>query len=171
MIVPNFSISQSLGTPTTITITDTSTGVDAGLTGRLIYFRKYDGNYLVPTDYTTTYVFWPIASTSLIITDIMDKDYCLDVTVYWYTGSTATYSKTILTLFTNYSEIFLRGLTRAQASDPNKINSSNWWYNKLKLRTLLDDASQAVTELNDQTVAQYCLDKAYDLYHNPQVFF
>lgn len=168
---PNFSTSQPSGTLTSLTITDTSTGSDPALTGRLIYIRKYDGNYLVPTGYTTTFIYWPIASSSLTITDILDKDYCVDITVYWYTGSTQTYSKTILTLFTGYADLLLRQLTQALAGNLIMSKAANFWNNKNKLRVLLDDAAQAVSLLNDQTIGQFCLDEAKKLVDNVSTFF
>lgn len=171
MPTPNFSTSQSAGDLSTLTITDTSTSLVGGLTGRLITIVKYGRTYLTPKDYTTDYVFWPIASSSLDIENILDKDYCVDITVRWFTGSTATYTKTILSLFTGYSDIFLRRLTQALASDKTTITAPNYWQNKIKLRTLLDDANQAVTLLNDQTIASFCLAEAKKLTDNISMFF
>lgn len=170
-ITPNFSTSQAASPLSTFTITDTSTGTDGTLTGRLIMLRKDDGTYLVPSGYTVTYIFWPIGSTSLTIADILDKDYCVDITVYWYAGSTSQYSKTILTLFTGYGDTKLRQLTQALAANKLVITQNNFWLNKNKLRVLLDDAAQAVVFLNDQTIAQFCLDEAKDLTDNIQTFF
>lgn len=170
-LTPNFSTSQAAGDITTLTIEDTSTGSDGGLTGRLIYIVKYDGDYLVPTGYTVDYIFWPIADDTLDIEDILDKDYCVDITVNWFTGSTITYTKTILTNFTAYSELFLRQLTQAVAANRTLITSTNYWQNKIKLRTLVDDANQAVELLNDQTISQFCLDEAKKLTDNIATFF
>ena len=170
-LTPNFSTSQPSGTLTSCTITDTSTGTDGTLTGRIVRFRKYDGTYLVPTGYTTNFVAWPIGSTSLTITNLLDQDYCLDITVTWYAGSTSAYTKTILTLFTGYGDLFLRQLTQAVAANKLTITQNNYWCNKIKLRTLLDDAAQAVTYLNDQTIASFCLDEAKILTDNVSTFF
>lgn len=165
----SFSASQDVGNITVATFTDTSTGL-VSVTGRLIYLRKYDGTYLVPDGTTTDYIFWPAADTSIDI-DVLDKDYCLDVTVYWYSGSSAAYSDNSLVLFTAYSELFLRQLTQALAADRTLINNKNYWNNKVKLRTLIDDASQAVSLVNDQTIATFCLNEAKKLTDNIQIFF
>lgn len=165
----SFSASQDVGNITVATFTDTSTGL-VSVTGRLIYLRKYDGTYLVPDGTTTDYVFWPAADTSIDI-DVLDKDYCLDVTVYWYSGSTAAYSDTSLVLFTAYSELCLRQLTQAVAANRTLVTNKNYWNNKVKLRTLIDDASQAVSLVNDQTIATFCLDEAKKLTDNIQIFF
>lgn len=170
-LTPNFSTSQSAGTLTTLTITDTSTGSDNTLTGRLIYIRKYDGTYLTPTGSAVDYIFWPISDASLDIANLLDKDYAIDITVFWFAGSTIAYTLAILTLTTGYGDVFLRQLTQALAANKVTITQLNFWYNKNKLRVLLDDAAQAVSFLNDQTIAQFCLDKAKEMEDNIQVFF
>jgi len=168
--VPSFTTSQPAGVLTSCVITDTSTG-DPGITGRILRFRKYDGTYLVPTGYTTDYIAWPIGSNPLTITDLLDIDYCVDITCSYYIGSTLNTTKTILTLFTGYTDIFLRKLTQALAANKVTITNANFWYNKNKLRVLLDDASQAVSLLNDQTISQDCLDECKKLTDNLSSFF
>jgi hypothetical protein len=172
-LTPNFSSSQSSGDLSVMTLEDTSTGSFSGITGRLVYLRKYDGNYLVPSGYTTTYIFWPVVSGvgDTLEIDALDKDYCLDITVVWYAGSTASVTKTILTLFTGYGDIFLRQLTQRLAANRVTITAQNFWLNKNKLRVLLDDAAQAVSLLNDQTAAQFCLDEEKKLTDNIAMFF
>jgi hypothetical protein len=170
-IIQNFSTAQSSGNLYAFTITDTSTGSDPLLSGRLITCLKYDGNALTPVNHTTTYIVWPIGSSSLLINDILDKDYCLDITVLWYTGSTIGYSKTTLTLFTGYTDFALRQLTQKLAANKKSITANNFWTNKNKLRVLRDDAAQAVSLLNDQTIAQFCLDEAKKLTDNTYTFF
>lgn len=165
----SFTSSQDAGNITVATFTDNSTGL-VGVTGRLIYLRKYDGTYLVPTGTTTDYVFWAAASSSINI-DVLDKDYCLDVTVVWYSGSTVAGTVTNLVLFTAYSELFLRQLTQAVAANRTLITRKNYWENKIKLRTLVDDAEQAVSLINDQTIATFCLDEAKKLTDNLPIFF
>lgn len=166
----NFTYSQNYGTITVATFTDTSTDPDPLITGRLIYLRKSDGTYLVPEGTETDYIFWPAADSSISISGVLDKDYALEVTVLWFIGSSASYTKVILCLFRAYSELFLRKLTQAQAANPTLINNVNFYTNKGKLRDLVDDSIQAVAVINDQTIAQYCLDEAKKLTDNPQVF-
>lgn len=168
----SFTSSQDAGNITVATFEDTSTGL-VGVTGRLIYLRKYDGTYLVPDGTTTDYVYWPYQSGTgdTIDIDVLDKDYCLDVTVVFYSGSSIAYTTTSLVLFTAYSELFLRQLTQAVAANKTLITRKNYWSNKIKLRTLVDDASQAVSLINDQTIATFCLDEAKKLTDNIESFF
>jgi hypothetical protein len=163
--------SQDAGNITVATFTDTSTGL-SGVTGRLIYLRKYDGTYLVPNGTLTDYVFWPAAQSSIDI-DVLDKDYSLEITVNWYSGSSIAYTVQSLAagLFTGYSELFLRKLTQALAANKTLITRQNYWENKVKLRTLVDDAEQAISLINDQTIATFCLDEAKKLTDNLPVFF
>lgn len=165
----SFSASQDAGNITIATFTDDSTGL-VGVTGRLIYLRKYDGTYLVPDGTDTDFIVWPYADSTINI-DVLDKDYCLDVTVVWLSGSTSAYDLTELVLFTAYSELFLRNLTMALAGNRTLLTNKNYWSNKIKLRTLVDDAEQAVALINDQTIATQCLDEAKKLTDNIQMFF
>lgn len=170
--VPDFSTDQNAGDLSVAIYTDTSTGY-SGTTGRLLYQRKYDGNYLVPSGVTVTYTYWPyqLGTGDVLDIDCLDKDYCLDVTVVYYSGSSIQTSKTKLVLFTGYGDLFLRQLTQYLAANRISITNKNFWYNKNKLRVLLDDAAQAVSLLNDQTIAQFCLDEAKKLVDNPSLFW
>ncbi len=170
-MTPSFTTAQSAGDLTAITFTDTSTSPTPGLTGRLITLRKYDGTYLVPTGYSVNYLFWPIADASITFTGLLDKDYALEVSVRWFLGSTV--DQTVITLigFTGYSDVFLRQLTRAVASNRTLISRKNYGDNKIKLRTLVDDCNQAVSLLNDQTISQFCLDEAKKLTDNVNTFY
>lgn len=170
-MTPNFSSSQSAGDLSIATYEDTSTSFSG--TGRLLYSRKYDGEYLVPSGVTTDYVPWSVVAGTgdELEVDYLDKDYALDVTCVWYLGSSPLTSKTILTLFTGYGDLFLRQLTQALAANRITITAKNFYYNKMKLRVLLDDAAQAVSLLNDQTIAQFCLDESKKMTDNLSLFF
>lgn len=166
---PNFTTSQPSGTLTSVLITDTSTS-DPGITGRSLRLQKYDGTYLADTSGTSTFS-WPVTSNPLTIPNLLDKDYCLLITVTYYIGSTINTTKSILTLFTGYNSVFLRRLTQALAANNITLTNKNFWVNKNRLRVLLDDAGQAVSLLNDQTIAQFCLDAANGLSANISNFF
>ena len=53
--VQNFSVSQTLGEESIVTITDTSTGADAAITQRRVYLITSQGEYLVESGNTGTY--------------------------------------------------------------------------------------------------------------------
>ena len=52
-LVPNFTASQFSGTPSIITLTDTSTGSDVTIAKRRVYLLQSNGTFLVPTGTTT----------------------------------------------------------------------------------------------------------------------
>ena len=165
-----FSTSQNYGEIESAILTDTSTSL-VGITVRFVYFQKADGTYLVPSGTLTDYVVWSMSSNTLTVEDLLDKDYALFITVKWFTGSTVTSTTTVLALFSAYTELFLRQLTQYQAANPSLISNNNFWSNKAKLRTLVNDAAQAVTYLNDQTVAQYCINSCKEMTDNPELFY
>jgi len=172
-LTPNFTTSQNAANLSIAVITDTSTGSYTGIDNRRVYFKKYDGTYLVPNGNINNYVSWPIVNGigDVLNVDILDKDYCLDIKVEYLNSGTVITSKTILCLFTGYTDVFLRELTRALAANRVPINSANYWQNKYKLRTLLEDAKQGVAMLNDQTIATFCLDEAKKITDNIAIFF
>lgn len=172
-VTTNFSSSQNYGDITTLILTDTSTGSGSGITGRLVYIQKYGGDYLVPTGVLTSYIPWPyVAGTGDTINiDVLDKDYALSISVRFFAGSTVYQTKTILCLFTAYSELFLRQLTQAQEGNPRLLSNANFLNNKYNLRTFVDDAVQAVDVLNDQTIATYALVEAKKLTDSISTFF
>lgn len=169
----NFSISQGTDI-SSFTLTDTSTGSDAGLTDRRIYLFHPDGTTLVPIGSTNAYIDWPIANSTITIS-LLDKDYALRIEVDWISSAPlappSTYTQTILYAFTSNSEDFYAGLTRMQASNPVLVNDNHFYDNKMKLRLFIEDALDAVANMNDVYLAQNCLNQAYDLIVNQQVNF
>jgi len=167
----NFSMSQSFGTPSVVTATDTSTGSDAAIASRKITLTTYNGTTLVPAGTTTTFVAWPLLTNPLSI-DALDKDYALSIRVDWLdAGGTVLYTKTQLYQFSMYNEEFYYSLTSRQSSVPSIIMDNVYYMNKLKLRVNLDSAQQAVFYGEDISSAQYCLDAATELRLNQNKYF
>jgi hypothetical protein len=166
----SFSVSQSIGSPSVITLTDTSTGSDGTLTSRHIYLQKADGTYLVPAGTTTDYIVWDYANPSISI-DVLDKDYCLQITVKWMAGAAIVYTATNLTLFTLYLWQFYYQLTQNQTSTPNIVNDTDYYDNKMKLRCSIDEAVNAVTYGADIVSAQSALNRGKYLVDNQNLFF
>jgi RecB family endonuclease NucS len=79
---PAFTVAQTVGNPSVLVITDTSTGSDGTITQRRVYLQKADGTYLVPDGTTTDYIEWALADTEIEI-DALDKDYGLSILVEW----------------------------------------------------------------------------------------
>ena len=95
--VPNFSISQSLGTPNICTFTDTSTGSDSDIFGMKIYMEKADGTLLVDG------LNWALGTEREV--NKLNRDYGLYVTVNWVDGSLAI-------LYTKSMQLILQHIQR-----------------------------------------------------------
>lgn len=172
-LTPNFSATQTLGSPSIITLTDTSTGTDVLVTKRRVYLAKADGTYLVPDGTTTDYVEWnDFPATTSIDIDCLDKDYALNITVQWLNvSSTVLYTKTTLVLVTLYNETFTFSLVQGQRSNPLLMSNVNYRFNQSALRVEIDNATTAVNTWGDIDAAQSCLDRAKAISDNIQNFF
>lgn len=173
-LVPNFSTSQTAGSPSVINIQDTSTGSDVAVTQRRVYLVDWQGNYVVPSGTTTNYVQWPIAQSTISI-DCLSEDMALEITVEWLNVSNvALYDETKLVGFTLYNETFYYSLTQAQAaaSTPTTIlQDTTFLKNKSNLRLFIDSGNQAVTLASDIVSAQQCYNLASNLVTNQDFFF
>ena len=170
-LVPNFTASQYSGTPSVITLTDTSTGSDVTITSRRVYLLQSNGTFLVPTGTTTDYIVWPLANSSIDL-DVLTEDTALSITVQWMSSTnTVVTSKTISFAFTAYNETFYYGLTESQVANSNLSASTNWYQTKLVLRVELDSADQAITFASDIYSAQAALNRATFISTNQSYFF
>ena len=170
-LVPNFTASQYSGTPSVITLTDTSTGSDVTITSRRVYLLQANGTFLVPAGNTTDYILWDLVDASISI-DVLSQDSALSITVQWMNaGNTVVTSKTISFAFTAYNETFYYGLTESQVANANLTASTNWYQTKLILRVEIDSADQAITFASDIYSAQAALNRATFISTNQSYFF
>lgn len=169
--VPNFTASQYSGTPSVITLTDTSTGSDVTIASRRVYLLQANGTFLVPAGNTTDYIVWDLVDTSISL-DVLSQDSALSITVQWMSGiQTVVTSKTISFAFTAYNETFYYGLTESQVANSNLSASTNWYQTKLILRVEIDSADQAITFASDIYSAQAALNRATYISTNQAYFF
>jgi len=170
-LVPNFTASQYSGTPSVITLTDTSTGSDVTIASRRVYLLQANGTFLVPAGTTTDYIVWDLVDTSIDL-DVLSQDSALSITVQWMSGiQTVVTSKTISFAFTAYNETFYYGLTESQVANSNLSASVNWYQTKLVLRVEIDSADQAITFASDIYSAQAALNRATYISTNQAYFF
>lgn len=164
----DFSVTQN--SEGTITLEDTSTGSDATITSRTISLFKYDGSLLNSTTYD-----WPIADTSITLTDVLDKDYALNIQVDWNAPSpdpANTYTVTKLYCFYWYAMLFLVSLASEKQARYNTISAdSNFMLNKFKVYTFILDAQNAVSLASNIFLAQMSLDEAYNYRINQSLYF
>jgi len=168
---PSFTVNK-LTDPTSFQINDTSTGSDNNISDRRIYLKRSDGTFLTPQGSTTNYIDFPLASgNTLTLTGILNVDYCLNIIFDWVNGSgTVLYETSGIYLFTGNSELFYYSLGQKQLTNPDKIRDKYYYDSKLLLRTLIDDANQAIT-FSDQVSAQQALLRVQNIINNQQLYF
>lgn len=170
-LTPSFSVSQNSGTPNIITLLDTSTGSDPSITKRRIYLLQANGQYLVPTGTSTTYIDWNLADISISL-NVLTQDTALSITVQWLSSTNVVVqSKTNSYAFVAYNETFYYGLTENQVANANLTASTNYFQNKMILRVQLDSALQAISFASDIFTAQSALNAATYISTNSNYFF
>lgn len=171
-LTPNFTVSQSSGTPNIITAVDASSGSDSNITQRRIFLLKADGTYLVPTGTTTNYIQWAWANSTIAL-NVLTKDTALAITVQWLDiNNTVLYTKTISFGFTAYNETFYYGLTQGEVPivTPTMINT-NYYQNKMQLRVFIDSGNQSISFASDIYSAKVAYDNATYLVTNANFNF
>lgn len=170
-LVPLFNPSQPLGSPEIVTLEDVSTGSDAAIVSRRVYFRLANGSYLAPDGVETDYVAWDLADLTKDF-DILTVDKAIDVTVQWLNSSgVALYTKTTLCLFTQYTKQFLYNLTQGQTGNPVLVNDGEYKIKKFELLAEIEYALNAVEMAGDVYGAQACLDRAQTIIDNAEYYF
>ena len=102
----NFSISQSGLSPNTITAQDTSTGSDAAIAIRRIYFQTPYGNYLVTSGTTTDYEVWALANVTQSFA-VLSQDQALSIRTDWLdVGGNVLYTLTQVYCLPQYNKNF-----------------------------------------------------------------
>lgn len=168
----SFTATQPVGEPSVVTITDTSTGVDAAVTQRRVYLAKDDGTFLVPSGTSTDYIQWSYADSSIDIDALVDRDYALLITVEWLNVSnTVLYNTSQNKGFTSFNEDFDYQLTQMLSGNPLLVNDANFFQSKSDLRTEIDSGDKAITRADDIYGAQQCYDRATNLRLNSQYYF
>lgn len=171
-LTPNFSSSESLSTLANVTFLDTSTGSDVGLTGRKIFCRLANGNWLTTAGESTTSASedWAIGDTSITLA-LLTQSTTSSVTVQWLTGAVVTYTKTILTIWDLYDYVFAFELIQSQTATPGIIQDDNYYQNFFKFITNLWSAEAAVTYGDDLYSSQSALNVNQNLINNESMYF
>lgn len=168
--VAAFTVSQPLGEPNVITLTDTSTGTDADITQRRVYIRDAYGNDVLPEG-TTEYVEWDWADSSIDI-DCLEEDMALLITVQWLDVSDAVlYDTNDKTGATSYNEDFMYSLSQMLAANPKRVNDNGFLNNYAKMRVATDAGSNALTRYGDMVTTQLCYDVATEIRLNSVYLF
>jgi len=167
-----FSASESIGFPEQITLTDTSTSPDPGLTSRRVSFRLANGNWLSTSGESSTIVYetWPIANNSLTLS-LLSQSTTTEITVEWLTNSTITGIDSALYCFDLFDYLFAYNLIGAQTSSPGIIQDANYYSSFSQFIVNLFCAETAVTTGDDLYSSQSCLNRNQTLITNENYFF
>lgn len=171
MLTPNFTGTQQIGLPNCVYLTDTSTGSDVTIIEKRVYITDVENNYLVPSGTTTDYVVWALVDSTISI-DCLTQDTAAFVRVDWLNVSGGVVeTKTILCDFRLYNLQESFQLTQQLVGNPNIIQDTNYWNNKMILRVNIDDSVEAVSIGGNQRVAQSALNRATYMTTNQTMFF
>jgi hypothetical protein len=169
-LTPAFTISQSALTPQNVTATDTSTGSDARVATRRIFFQTPTGTYLTENG-STDYNDWPIANASQTF-DVLDQDYALSITVQWLDDSdNVLYTLTQVFCLAEYNKQFFYYLIQQQATTPSILQDNAYASNIISYWMNISGAIQAVTIGADIAASQNCLNRATNMKDNQQMYF
>lgn len=172
-MVQNFSISQTIGLPSIISIVDTSTSPDGAVTSRQVSLVNALAQYVTAAGSFTapTYTTWAIADSSIAI-DCLKADLALQITINWLDINGAVlYTKTALYGFTQYGVLASFELTQDLTGKPNTLQDQNYWLNRMILRCNIDDADNAVAIGGNIYIAQASLDREQSMLANKSNLF
>lgn len=172
-ISPAFTASQSALSPSVITLTDTSTGSDAAIANRHVFFQNAQGQYLTSTGTSTTpaYEQWSYSDASKSFT-ILTEDTSLAITVLWVnSGGTTLYTLTQVFCFSQFNKNFFYYLIQLQGLTPGVIQDSTYFSNISTYWTNIVGAIQAVEIGADIAASQNCLNRATNMMNNQTMYF
>ena len=168
----DFSATQTPGSPSEITFTDSSTGSDGAIASRRIYIQQRNGDFLVEEGNSEIYTEWPLPLGTAITINVLTVDVGARVVVeYLNSGNTVLYDKTKYYGFNCFNEDEDYSLTQNVASNPLLMNDNNFWANKNLLQTLIDSGDKAIERAADLNACQQCYNAATELRINAQYAF
>jgi hypothetical protein len=168
---PAFTISQSALTPAYITATDASTGSDAAIAIRRIYFETNLGTNLVESGNDEDYETWSYADSS-DTWDILDTDQALSVTVEWLNSSNVVlYELTQVFCLSQFNKNFFIYLIQNQGLTPGVLQNANYFSSISTYWMNIIGAIKAIEIGADISGSQNCLDRATEMMQKQNVYF
>lgn len=173
-ITPLFTTAQTIGEPSKILLTDTSTGTDTqSITKRRVYVTDKNGDYIVEEGTITDYENWDTyPSVTTITLDLFDSDTACDIQVDWLNAANVV--QQTLTLrrdFTLYAVTYYIFLIKSLSNNEKLKNSANFSKRVNDLLNYIEMADDAITLLDDISSSQAALNRAKELINQPSNFF
>lgn len=168
---PSFSIAQVGATPGYVVATDNSSGSDVLIISRKITFTDSQGNTVVPSGTTTTYVPWPLATNPISI-NLLTEDAALSIRVDWLdAGGNSIYDLTQEYPLTRFNKNNFVYLFQQQALTPGIVQDTNYFSNLATYYVDIVGGIAMVEDADDIANAQNCLNQATYMLNNQQNFF
>lgn len=166
------TLASAAGNPNTFSVTDDSDYTDesqATFSTRRISLITTADTYLVPAGTTTTYINWPFSvGNTIIISDVMTRDYALNVVVDWVSldpQDGSTYQTQLIYGFASYNANGEYHVIQAITARPNIVQHWNYWLNLGKVQTEESNSVQAVY-YQQQVSAQWAMNRAAYILQN-----
>jgi len=170
-IVPSIIVSQSGLTPTSVTVEDNSSGSDAAIASRRIYFQTNQGTYLVVTGTTTDYEIWPYANASQTW-NLLPTDHAISLTTEWLNvDGDVLYTFTGLYCLRQNNKNFLVYLGQLQALSPSILQDPIYAGNISTYWAYVQYADSMVEFGADISNSQNLLDKATYMMNHETLYF
>lgn len=169
---PAFTVSQSAATPADVTFEDTSTGSDVAITQRRIYVTDNNGDAVVPTGTSTSYIAWAYATNPLAVSDLLTEDLAVTIVVQWLNVSnTVLYSSSEVFCLRQFNIQEFISLIQDQALSPSVVQDTNYFSNLCQYWVNITGANVMVENAEDLSGSQNCLNRATEMLTNETKYF
>lgn len=171
MLTPSFTVSQTPAAPAYCVFEDTSSGSDVLVTSRRITVTNSQGDYVVPSGTTTSYIPWPLGSNPITI-NLLTEDTACNITVQWLDVSDTTlYEVSEDFCLSQFNQQFFYYLTQQLALNPSTLQDVSYMTNLGNYWTLITGAINAVEIGDDIANSQNLLNMATNMMDNQNLFF
>lgn len=163
-------VSQSASTPSSLTVTDNSTGLSGTITQRRVYVSNAYGEFLTGNG-VVNYTEWALAEASIVL-DILTEDIGALIKVEWLNVSNVVVDEVENTYpLAEYNKQFLYYLAGLQGLTPGVYQDSNYSGNIAIFWTNIIAGINAVEYGNDIAAGQNCFNRATEMRNNQNLYF
>lgn len=163
-------VSQSASTPSSLTVTDNSTGLSGTITQRRVYVSNAYGEFLTG-DGVVNYTEWALAEASIVL-DILTEDIGALIKVEWLNVSNVVVDEVENTYpLAEYNQQFLYYLLGLQGLTPGVYQDSNYSGNIAIFWTNIIAGINAVEYGNDIAACQASFDRATQMRLEQNFYF
>lgn len=163
-------VSQSASTPSSLTVTDNSTGLSGTITQRRVYVSNAYGEFLTGNG-VVNYTEWALAEASIVL-DILTEDIGALIKVEWLNVSNVVVAEVENTYpLAEYNKQFLYYLAGLQGLTPGVYQDSNYSGNIAIFWTNIIAGINAVEYGNDIAACQNCFNRATQMRLEQNFYF